>query len=190
LHLQSLVTVVDAVAGAGNLERMPEARYQAALADRIVLTKTDLADNAAVEGLTARLRDMTAAPIATAVNGIVDPDFLLDEPPDLPARDLSHDHAHAHSDGIDSFVLEFPGPLPWPVFEQARLVAVAGCRGPVVVHAVQHMAYRPVELEDWPDGDRRSRLVFITRNLSREPVEQLFAAVGSIGTGSLRASGL
>src|SRR5947209_16294499 len=48
-HLQSLVTVVDAVAGAGNLANMPEARHQAALADRIVLTKTDLADNAAVE---------------------------------------------------------------------------------------------------------------------------------------------
>src|SRR5438874_2070415 len=71
-HLQSLVTVVDALAGAGNLARMPEARHQAALADRMVLTKTDLADNAAVEGLTAHIRDLTAAPIATAINGRVD----------------------------------------------------------------------------------------------------------------------
>src|SRR5438046_5059272 len=53
-HLQSLVTVVDAVAGAGNLARMPEARHQAALADRIVLTKTDLADSTAAETPTAR----------------------------------------------------------------------------------------------------------------------------------------
>ena len=44
-HLQALVTVVDAVAGAGNIERMPEARKQVALADRIVVTKTDLADS-------------------------------------------------------------------------------------------------------------------------------------------------
>jgi G3E family GTPase len=195
-HLQSLVTVVDAVSGAGNLDRMPEARHQAALADRIVLTKTDLADNTSVAGLTARIRKATAAPIATAVNGTIDPDFLLDEPLDLPARDLSHDHAHAHSDGIDSFVLEFPAPLPWPVFEQAMavltalrgpdllrvkgLVAVEGCRGPVVVHAVQHVAHRPVELENWPEGERRSRLVFITRNLSRGSVEPLFAAVADI----------
>ena len=122
---------------------------------------------------------------------------MVDEPRDLPARDLGHDHAHAHSHGIDSFVLEFPAPFPWPVFEQAMavltalrgpdllrvkgLVAVEGCRGPVVVHAVQHVAHRPVELEDWPDSDRRSRLVFITRNLGREPVEQLFAAVADIG---------
>ena len=60
------------------------------------------------------------------------------------------------------------------------IVAVEGVRGPVVVHAVQHVAHRPVELEDWPDGDRRSRLVFITRNLGRAPIEALFAAVGAV----------
>ena len=65
-----------------------------------------------------------------------------------------------------AFALFFDAPLPWPVFEQAMavltalrgpdllrvkgLVAVEGCRGPVVVHAVQHVAHRPVELEDWP----------------------------------------
>jgi G3E family GTPase len=92
--------------------------------------------------------------------------------------------------------LFFDKPLAWPVFEQTMavltglrgadllrvkgLVAVEGCRGPVVVHAVQHIAHRPVELEDWPDEDRRSRLVFITRNLTREPVEKLFAAVGAV----------
>src|ERR1043166_7773517 len=48
-HLQSLVTVVDAVSGAGNLAQMAEARHQAALADRIVLTKIDLADNRSEE---------------------------------------------------------------------------------------------------------------------------------------------
>src|SRR5439155_25773797 len=110
------------------------------------------------------------------------------------------DHALAHSRGIDSFALFFEAPLPWPVFEQAMavltglrgadllrvkgLVAIEGCRGPVVVHAVQHVAHRPVELEAWPDDDRRSRLVFITRNLGREPVERLFAAA----TGVARAS--
>jgi G3E family GTPase len=203
-HLQSLVTVVDAVSGAGNLARMPEARHQAALADRIVLTKTDLADSVAVASLTEEIRQFTAAPIATANNGTVDPDFLLDEPLGLPARDLGHNHAHAHSEGIDSFVVEFPAPLPWPALEQAMavlsalrgpdllrvkgLVAVEGCRGPVVVHAVQHLAHRPVELEDWPDGDRHSRLVFITRNLSRETVQQLFAAVAAIGTTTLSRS--
>jgi G3E family GTPase len=197
-HLQSLVTVVDAPGGAGNLARMPEARQQVALADRIVLSKTDRADAAAVSGLTERLRELSAAPLATAVNGAIEPAFLLDEAPDLAARVAAHqhDHAHAHSHGIDSFALFFEAPLPWPVFEQAMavltalrgpdllrvkgLVAVEGCKGPVVVHAVQHVAHRPVELEAWPDDDRRSRLVFITRDLAREAVEPLFAAIASI----------
>jgi G3E family GTPase len=199
-HLQGLVTVVDAPGGAGNLEHMPEARHQVALADRIVLTKTDRVDDAAVAAVTERIRELTAAPLATALHGVIDPGFLLDESLDLAARAAAHrhDHGHAHSHGIDSFALFFDTPLPWPVFEQAMavlmalrgpdllrvkgLVAVAGVRGPVVVHAVQHVAHRPIELEDWPDNDRRSRLVFITRNLARETVEALFAAIASLST--------
>src|SRR5205085_9115539 len=74
-HLQGLVTVVDAPGGAGNLDHMPEAQHQVALADRIVLTKTDLADPATAAALTARLRGLTAAPLATATRGVVDPGF-------------------------------------------------------------------------------------------------------------------
>src|SRR5436190_4629370 len=51
-HLQSLVAVVDAPSGASNLARAPEARRQIALADRIVLTKTDLVDASTVAELT------------------------------------------------------------------------------------------------------------------------------------------
>jgi len=197
-HLQSLVTVVDAPGGAGNLDRMPEARHQVALADRIVLTKTDRADPVAIAALTRRIRELTAAPLETALHGVIDPAFLLDEGLDVAARSLEHDHEHAHSHGIDSFAVFFERPLPWPVFEQTMavltalrgpdllrvkgLVAVEGCRGPVVVHAVQHVAHRPVELEDWPDNDSRSRLVFITRNLGGAEVEQLFAAVAAVAT--------
>jgi G3E family GTPase len=201
-HLQGLVTVVDAPGGVGDLDRMPEARHQVALADRIVLSKTDLADPAAIPALTGRIRELTAAPLATADHGVIDPGFLLDEGLELAARSLEHDPehhlGHAHSHGIDSFALFFDAAHPWPVFEQAMavltglrgpdllrvkgLVAVEGVRGPVVVHAVQHVAHRPVELEDWPDNDRRSRLVFITRNLPRAPIEALFAAVFGVTT--------
>jgi len=199
-HLQSLVTVLDAVNGAANLDRMPEARHQVALADRIVLSKTDTADAGTIEELTARLREFSAAPVMAASHGAIDPGFLLDEAPDLAARLAAHhhDHAHAHSHGIESFPLFFDAPLPWKVFEQVMavltalrgsdllrvkgLVAVTGCKGPVVVHAVQHVAHRPIELEDWPDGDRRSRLVFITRGLKQEAVEQLFRAVRAVAS--------
>ena len=214
-HLQALVAVVDAVAGAGNLEAMPEARRQVALADRIVLTKCDLADAAARGALVARIAALSPAALAIADHGAIEPGFLLDEAgfpldgagflrdeagflrdeagPGQRSFDLG---AVVHSHGLDSFSLVFDEPVAWAGFEQAMAVlmalrgpdllrvkgilAVAECRGPVVVHAVQHVAHPPVELEDWPDGDHRSRLVFVTRGLAREPVARLFAAIGVI----------
>jgi G3E family GTPase len=65
-HLQALVTVVDAVNGAGNIARMAEARKQVALADRIILTKTDLADPATLDRLTAHIATLSRAPVAIA----------------------------------------------------------------------------------------------------------------------------
>ncbi len=193
-HLQALVAVVDAVAGAGNIERMPEARKQVALADRIVLTKTDLAGAGAVEELTGRIAALNSAPVAVAANGAIEPGFLLDEPPS-PRRSFDLGEAE-HSHGLQSFSLIFDTPLAWTAFEQTMavltalrgpdllrvkgFVAIAECSGPVVVHFVQHVAHPPVELEGWPDEDRRSRLVFVTRNLPREPVAQLFAGIAGL----------
>src|SRR5262249_1898450 len=57
---------------------------------------------------------------------------------------------------------------------------VAGCRGPVVVHVVQHLAHPPVELAAWPDADRASRLVFITRGISEKQVRDLLASVRAL----------
>ena len=193
-HLQALVTVIDAPNGARNLASAPEAREQVALADRLVLTKGDLADPSA---LLEELAELTAAPIERAVNGAIDPAFLLDERLDLAARPIpGHDHAHAHSHGIGSFVVNFARPLSWPAFEQAMavltalrgpdllrvkgIVAVKGTKGPVVVHAVQHTAHRPIELQTWPDDDHESRLVFITRGIGKAEVEALFSAVAAV----------
>jgi len=193
-HLQTLVAVVDAVSGAGNIERMPEARKQVALADRIVVTKTDLADAGTTGQLIERIAELNTAPVAIAANGAIEPSVLLDEPP--TARQHFDLGAAAHTHGLQSFSLVFEQPLLWPAFEQTMavltalrgpdllrvkgIVAVAECRGPVVVHAVQHVAHPPVELEEWPDADHRSRLVFVTRGLQREPVARLFSVVAGI----------
>ena len=193
-YLQALVAVVDAVGGLGNLERMPEARKQVALADRIVVTKTDLTPEEGVESLVARINSLNTAPAAIAAKGEIEPSFLLAEP--AVARRRFELGGAEHTHGLCSFSVMFEKPLSWPSFEQAMavltalrgpdllrvkgLVAVKECRGPVVVHVVQHVAHPPVELEDWPDNDRRSRLVFVTRDLPREAVSQLFAGVAAI----------
>jgi len=196
-HLQGLICVADAVAGETNLERMSEARKQAALADRIVVTKSDLAEAYAADRLVERIATLNPAPVGIATNGEIDPAFLLDEPVAV-RRDFELGEAD-HTHGLDSFSLIFDEPLSWPGFEQAMavlmslrgpdllrvkgLVALTESRGPVVVHVVQHVAHPPVELEDWPGDDRRSRLVFVTRGLAREPVARLFASVAAFATG-------
>jgi G3E family GTPase len=200
-HLQALITVVDCVNGCGNIERMPEARKQVGLADRIILTKSDLADPTAVQRLTEQIAGLSAAPLVTAEHGAIAPEFVFDDPP-TPRHGFDLAEA-AHSYGLDSFSLIFDEPMPWAAFEQAMavltalrgpdllrvkgIVAISECRGPVVVHAVQHLAHPPVELEDWPDADNRSRLVFVTRGLSRALVSGLFAAVREVAAVSEQA---
>jgi len=64
------------------------------------------------------------------------------------------------------------------------ILNVAGCRGPVVVQYVQHLAHPPVELQSWPDQNRDSRVVFITRNIEETQIRDLFAAVESLAKDS------
>jgi G3E family GTPase len=198
-HLQALITVVDAVAGVANIEQMAEARKQVALADRIILTKSDLTGATMLNRLTAQIATLSPAPVAIANHGAVEPDILLGEPP-APQRGFELGAA-VHTHGLNSFALIFDEAMPWACFEQAMAVltmlrgadllrvkgilAIAECRGPVVVHAVQHLVHPPVELEDWPDADRRSRLVFVTRGLTRESVVHLFSAIDGIAAPAL-----
>jgi G3E family GTPase len=197
--IEVVVTVVDAVGGLATLEWSPEARKQAILADRLVITKTDLAATGAAERLTERLRALNPhAAIDTALDGVLDPRCLIEATPS-PAGPPPHAGFVAeaeHSDGIVSFVLREQAPISWEAFSRAMetLIAlrgpdllrvkgfldVAGCRGPVLVQFVQHLAHPPVELAAWPDGDRASRLVFITRSIAEAEVRALFAAVRAL----------
>jgi len=63
------------------------------------------------------------------------------------------------------------------------ILNVKGCRGPVVVQYVQHLAHPPVELQSWPDANRASRIVFITRDVAERDVKSLFAAVHALAKG-------
>ena len=78
-RLDGIVTTVDAVNGARTLDNHDEAVKQVAVADRIVLTKADLADFTAVEMLHARLKQLNpGAKLVRAVNGAIDPVEILD----------------------------------------------------------------------------------------------------------------
>ena len=96
-------------------------------------------------------------------------------------------------DGIHHFELTDDVPLSWDAFSRfistlttlrgadvlhvKGILNIAGCRGPVVVHFMQHLALPPVELQAWPDDDRASRLEFITRGIAENTVCDLFDGV-------------
>ena len=195
-HLEALVAVVDAMSGGESLERSPQARKQVILADRLVLTKSDLAEVSAVANLKQRLRALNPrAAIAIAVDGALDPHFLLASGEEMRPPFVAE---AGHGDGIASFDFIEAAPMEWRPFAVAMetLIALrgadllrvkgrlnlAGCRGPVVVEYLHHLAHPPVELAEWPDGERTSRVVFITRNLAEKEVRELLAAVRALET--------
>ncbi len=208
-RLDGVVTVVDAVNGEATFDAHAEAVKQAAVADRIVLTKTDLADTSLRERIVARLRALNpAAPILDAAKGEATPDQLLGSglyDPDKKIPDVkkwlaaesyadNRHHSHdtnRHDEHIGSFVLTtdeaiFAGTLEMflellRATHGAKLLRIKGIvklaempDTPVVVHGVQHVFHPTARLDNWPDNDHRTRLVFITRDLPERAVRELF----------------
>ncbi len=182
----TVVTTVDALHGL----RHPESVKQAVAADALVLTKTDVADPAAVEELEARLGRLNpAAEILRVSFGEVEPGALLRRAERDP-RELSVEEP-AHGDEVRALCLTFEQPLDWTAFGiwlamllQSRgedvlrvkgLLNVGG-PGPLLLNGVQHVVYPPVHLDAWADDDRRSRVVFIGRGIEREALEASLAA--------------
>jgi len=216
-RLDGVVTLVDAVNGLATLDNHPEAVKQAAIADRLVMTKTDLLDTAerqtGADRLRERLRSLNpAAPILDAQAGeasealfdcgLYDPERKI---PDVRRwlgeeayRDAhsAHEHLHdrnRHDDRIRAFSLVTDTPMPSSAFAMfldllrsmhgPNLLRVKGVVNladapdqPVVLHGVQHVFHPPASLAAWPDDDRRTRLVFITRDIEPRAVRELFAA--------------
>jgi G3E family GTPase len=202
--LGNVITTVDAVNGAGQLDAQPESIKQVAVADRLVLTKTDLATAEAADRLTKRLRHINPeAALWRSAEDDLDAAALLSADGDGVERwqpadrhgDTPDDH-HRHTDDIRTLALSFDEPVDWTRFgiwlamllhrhgEQLLRVKgilnVADAETPVAVHAVQHLVHPPRHLNGWPDGDRRSRLVFIARGLDPAVIERSFRAFSGV----------
>jgi len=250
-QLDAVVTTVDAQLALHQIESHFEPAKQIAIADRLIVTKTDLTETQSIEALERRLRALNpAGQIRRAVKGDIAPSELIGlgaHEPALSGADperwlaaerykedngnhahgahcgpeCGHDHEHAHSHdhdhhhhdhhhdhdescadpncdhpghqhlhGIRSFCLTFAEPLDGRELSNAmqllaqlygeRLLRVKGILNvkdqtkPFVVHGVQHIFYPPETLERWPGEDRRSRLVFITKDLPEDSIRKHF----------------
>lgn len=188
--LDAVVTTVDAVNGANQLDRQPESVKQAAVADRIVLTKVDLASSEDVAEVERRIAVVNpTAPLLAASFGDVEPALLFGGRERDP-RELEFSE-HAHADDVHAFSLLLEEEIDWTAFGVwlTMLLAVhgehilrvkgllnVGDEGPLLLNGVQHVVHPPEHLDAWPDEDRRSRVVVIARGVRHADVERSLAA--------------
>ncbi|UUX48800.1 GTP-binding protein [Nisaea acidiphila] len=266
--LGGIVTTVDITTAEMTLENFEEGVKQIAVADRIVLTKTDMAKDPASRSDLAALQDWIArlnpgAPVLDRHAPGFDLRRLFDTSlydPRTKSMDVqkwlneeayaagegapgaAHDHEHHHHDhghhhhghdhhhdhghhhhghdhhhdhdhqhdinrhgaDIEAFSLVLDEPISSAAFtlgldlllsrKGADILRVKGILNirerpgtPVVIHGVQHIFHDAVQLDAWPGDDRRSRIVFITRGLSRDTVATFFDALQSLTPGTDRA---
>jgi G3E family GTPase len=185
-RLGNVITTVDAVNGLGR----PESIKQVAVADRLVLTKTDLAPDC--EALIAELQGLNPdAPLLRAAEQPIGAAMLFDDGVHSPLRAFPAAVEAPHG-SVQSFTLRFDGAFDWTMFgvwltmllnrhgdkvlRVKGILNVEGSDTPVAVHGVQHLVHPPKHMAAWPDADRRSRLVFIVEGLERSAIERSLAA--------------
>ncbi len=140
-----VVTAVDATHAAGQLGVHAEAVKQVAMADRLLLTKCDLADAATIAAISAQLAAINpGAPQTEVRQGEVDPALLcgcgLYDPATkgadvrrwlaeeaVRAQGGGGDHTHRHNNSVTSFVLRYDQPFVWPEFAEALDVLLSTC---------------------------------------------------------------
>lgn len=190
-----VICVVDVVVGLATLDRHAEGQAQVAVADRILLSKTDRLEGSIPDGLQQRIRLLNpTAPVLHT--GAFDLPLLFAESDDPSHHSwltlentAARQQLSPHEGDLGSISLFLAEPVSWAgigawtAFLTRRLgpallrckgiLNVEGHPGPVVLHGVQgvfDLERRPA----WPDGERRSRLVLIGRSL---PIEELRQSV-------------
>ncbi len=205
-RLAGVACTVDAFNAMATLDQHAEAVKQAAVADRLLLTKTDLVPPEQLAPLGERLRAINPlAALSTepdgalqALLGLLDRHSAVPVPlptgPDntrsffFPVSAPRQHDPNRHDDHIRSHVIVRDQPLSREGF-MAWLDMIAAMRGddllrvkgivhladdpehPMVIHGVQHLFHPPETLPRWPSEDRRTRIVFITRNMDAEEIE-------------------
>jgi G3E family GTPase len=192
-----VVVTVDAMNAQRHLDRHAVSLKQVAVADDIIITKTDLAPPSTVSALMARLRTLNpTAQLTTAVLGEVEPERIFAPGPrsilaaPRPA-DLTALADGQHVGETRSVALSFEQPLDWVAFSvwlsmllythgedilRVKGLLNVGEAGPVVLNGVQHIMHTPEHLPQWPDADRRSHLILILQGLEPQQIVQSLQA--------------
>ncbi|RML44823.1 Cobalamin synthesis protein/P47K protein [Pseudomonas savastanoi pv. glycinea] len=212
-HIGLIVTLVDACHATLQERLHPEWLAQIAASDRLLLSKTDLVDQPALDVLRQHLQALNfSAPLRDTAQIHSGDQLLLGEGmrSDEPAAEVTRWQLHrvlstsARHGDAQVCCLTFERPLDWVGFgvwlsmllrcHGERILRVKGLlnvndnQAPIVIHGVQHCLHAPVHLAAWPGEDRTSRLVFILRGLDPELLRHSFEVFSSSFAPSLSES--
>jgi G3E family GTPase len=208
-----IITLVDGQLGSETLGTFPEARSQVALAHRIVISKTDAIDATNLSALERHVRSLNrGAPCRGAnlrtdnLEDVFDGGEALQDAQrfaaQVDAEVFAAPEETVHADRIQSLSLVLEERLSWNGLA-VWLTAMLHCNGdrilrfkailateeserPLVLQAAQHVVYEPYHLAAWPSADRRSRFVFILKDLDPRRLKQSLLAVQALAKGELR----
>lgn len=195
----AIAATVDGVSGARTLERHPESVSQAAAADHLIVTKTDLADAAGLDALEDRLRILNPAAgmhrSARGALGATLAELMTPTRPETPLSRAAAEDAPSHLSDVSSVWLCFDAKVRRADLEAAfarltdrfgadvlrakGLVALAD-RDPAAV--VQYVAGGPLAIENPPAAlaaDAPSGLVVIARSVPESAIAEIFQACGA-----------
>ncbi len=196
--IDGIVTVVDALHGEAALDHHPEALRQAAIADCLLLSKTDIAGPAtALRKRLAALNPGAAQHIAgdVALGLLFTGSGVAARFATLPDRTRKNPFSRAqHTGGIETAILQRDRSVPALVLTLllealaehcgARLLRVKGLvhieempGRPAVIHGVQHVFAPPEFLDCWPSANHSTRMVFITQGVPRHFPARLLDAI-------------
>ncbi len=209
-----VVTTVDAVNAAATLDAHIESVQQIALADRVVITKTDLpgVSNAAVQSLQGRLRALNPQSQIVLASDSQEAGALLrftpqqllshgwsEASPDKVAQAHGQQHTHAHQNAQQDRRIQRFSIVREQAWElrtlELLLEALAQNAGPqmlrvkgiiaieeepsrpAVLHGAQNLVHKLEWLPQWPTADRRTRIMFITRDIPAAQVNDIIDAI-------------
>ncbi|RSK49218.1 CobW family GTP-binding protein [Bacillus canaveralius] len=184
-YIDCVIATVDAKNGLLHIKNNPELVKQVTVADRIALTKTDIASPSEVMELVSQLRKINPSiEIIEAVHGnadiaIVTGNFKKGYITPSLKTEYRENKSH-YSSNIKSISFTFKRPLDWTAFglwlsallhaNGEKIMRVKGLldvgeKGPIVLNGVQHIIHPPDHLHAWPEESNQSHLIFILRDI-------------------------
>ncbi len=201
LRLETILCTVDALFAEQHFARHAETRKQVALADRIVITKSDMVDAATLRRVREFVRMLNPlASVFEALHGAVDaallfPPSWIDPAQEMlsPARSVlfAQDAGPSHAAQTLAVTLAADRPLDWRRFDawlrgirisQAEkllrlkgILQVNDSAAPLAIHGIHHVLHTPVALPSWPGGVPGTRIVMLTQGIAAGTIERDWA---------------